>query len=71
MALLDDQMKEENAKRKEDCCNAAAEHMAELEAKRIASEAVYNSTAKANWESLLSKRSTQKVLRRLILPRLQ
>lgn len=70
MSLLDDQMKEENAKRKEDCRNAAAEHMAELEAKRIDSEEAYRSV-KSNWESLLSKRSTQKVLRRLTLPRLQ
>lgn len=70
MALLDDQMREENTKRKEDCRNAAAEHMAELDTKRIASEAVYNSSVKANWERLLSKRSTQQVLRRFPLPRL-
>lgn len=65
-------MKEENAKRKEECHNAAAEYMAELEAKRIASEAAYSNSIKANWERLLSKRSIQpKVLRRLTLPQVQ
>ena len=70
MSLLEEQTAAANTIRKKDNRHAALEHMAELEAKRIESEAAMKSTVKANWERLIEKRKS-KVLHRLLPVRLQ
>lgn len=70
MSLLEDSIKKENAARKENNHNCAVEHMAELEAKRIANELALQSSVKANWARLKEKR-TPRVLDKLLPVQLQ
>ena len=71
MSQVEEAIKEHNEKSKADAVNADVQHMAELEAQRIADEqAVYNSS-KAAWERLNAKRNRSQVLRRLPLTQLQ
>ncbi len=66
MSLLEDQIKEANAKHKETVSNCAIEHLEFLEKERIATEKFTQNSVKANWERLREKRFP-KVLRRLPL----
>lgn len=65
MSLTDETIAIYNANSKQDNISAAVEHMAELEAKRIAAEKARQSSTQGAWEQLRLKR-TPKVLSSII-----
>lgn len=65
MSLVDDEIAKHNAISEEDKRNAALEHMAELEAKRVADEEARRYSMQGVWEQLRLKRKP-KVLNGLL-----
>ena len=71
MSILEEKIAVHNLQAKKDTHNAALEHMAELDAVRIANEKAVQQSTKAAWERLGAKRHKNRDLHRLLPVHLQ